>query len=53
MKKTRKQNLQNTLWALLFIAIFGGILFAAVKYAPKDKFADNGLLQDVADKYRY
>jgi hypothetical protein len=53
MKKSQKENLTTAFRALLFIAFMGGILFLAIKFAPKDHFADNEILKDVADKYRY
>lgn len=53
MKKSQKANLANALRALVMIAVLGSILLVAIKYAPNNHFADNGLIQDVADKYRY
>lgn len=53
MNKSQKRNLTTALRALLFIAIMGGILFVTIKFAPNNHFADNELLKDVSDKYRY
>lgn len=53
MKKSQKENLANALRALVLIAVLGGIVFVAIKYAPNDHFADNEMLRDVSDKYRY
>ncbi len=53
MKKSQKQNLALALKALVFIAFMGGILFVTIKFAPTDHFADNDMLRDVSDKYRY
>ncbi|MBU1192914.1 MAG: hypothetical protein KKA36_01860 [Gammaproteobacteria bacterium] len=53
MKKAQKENLSMALKALVFIAFMGGILFLTVKFAPNDHFADNEMLNDVSDKYRY
>ncbi len=53
MKKSQKQNFATAIRALLLIAFMGGVLFAAIKLSPGDHFADNELLKDVSDKYRY
>ncbi len=53
MKKSQKENLANAFRAFVLIAVLAGILFVAMKYAPDNHFADNGLIQDVSDKYRY
>ncbi len=53
MKKSTKETVKNSLMTLAFLAVIGGLIFAAVKYAPKDPFSDNEFLQDVSERHRY